>query len=131
MGSGRVRIGYFFDHPEGFPWDVLGLSRPYTGALHSYLIDAAMIFCSGAERALLQQRPTISELRRWAKAHPDSIFTSIVKACDDNQPTCRTSLARSVVSWLEYQPKFTKFMSERLNQLWRAGSISIPGEAHD
>lgn len=126
MGDVRVNIAYFFRNPEGFPWDALGLDRPYAAPLHSYLCKAAALFCDLKEKDILKQHPTLSELRRFA-TQSGGIFANIVKICDSyNDTACRFAKAKILVNWLDYQPEFKIYMQKRLDTLHRQGLISIP-----
>lgn len=126
MGKLSINIEYFFDHPDGFPWDVLGLSRPYSGPLHGYLCDAAMLFVEAIERDLLAQRPALFEIGKFANIH-HGIFENIYEYCRINgNIQCRFSKAELVVNWLHSQRNFKDYMQKRLDSLWRQGLISIP-----
>lgn len=120
----QVNVSYFFRNPDGFPWDILGLSRPYIGPLHSYMCDAALFFCSHEERPILEQRPAFFELQKLAKEY-SGIFESIVNSCSQTTE-CRITKARILVSWLSSQPEFVKVMQSKLDSMWRQGLISIP-----
>jgi len=126
MASQTVNIQYFFRNPNGFPWDVLKLSRPYSGPLHSYLCEAAYLFCDIKLRPFLEQRCTMRELERFNDGE-SGLINDIIQFCKNNPDvTCRFTKERLVIEWLNNQHAFLTFMQKRLDSLYRQGLLSLP-----
>ena len=123
MNKDQVRIDYFFDHPESFPWDILNLSRPYYAPVHAYICAAARLICSPNERHLLQDA-SLRELIRFSEVSP--MAGEIAKFCQGNGTDCRHEKAKLVCTWMRYTPTFRAYMQQLLDNLYRRGVISIP-----
>lgn len=124
MKKGVVKIDYFFEHPVGFPWDILGLSRPNYAPLHAYLCAAASLCCRPEERHFLESA-TVRELIRFSEVSPAA--ADIAKFClTAGNPTCRFAKARLVIEWMRHSVAFREHMQQQFDSMYRQGLISLP-----
>lgn len=124
MKKGAVNIDYFFNHPDGFPWDVLGLSRPYYGPVHSYVCAAASLICNPEERRFLRDA-TLRELIRFSEVSP--MAAEVAKFCQGlGTVNCRHEKAKLVISWMRHSQRFREYMQTLLDGLYRQDLISVP-----
>ena len=126
-----IRIEYFFENPECFPWDHLKIARPGVGPLHVYLLRSSSVFYREPDCIYLNSDPSWSELYRFGKEY-GGIFADIHKYCNGiDQISCRHNKGYFLVKWLARQMGFRKYMQLRLDTLNREGLFDLPTEVFE
>jgi hypothetical protein len=128
-GNPIVDLDYFFESPERFPWDYMGIPYPGCGSLSSCLSRAAATFCNPVEAAMIKTA-TYSELKRMSQIEGAETIRSIVQFLDShNDPGTQRGKAKLIMIWLDGTYTFTEMMQEKLDKAYVSKVISIPRDA--
>lgn len=122
MEESTVYIDYYF-RSDRFPWDILGLTVPRVGNVHSNLC-VVMANYDSPQAYFLRSRPTLRELKRFAEEEGGTaadIYTYSNRFSDSEQ-----SLEKLVLNFLEGNAEFTKMFQKRMNVLWADKRIYVP-----
>lgn len=127
MPDGLVNIDPFFKSKFKFPWDFMGLTLPCAGSCHSYIASAVSPFYPEPIRVILNGKPAMFEMRRFAKLADGNIFNEIVTFCDRVESD-RDSVATKVLNFLSAHKGFRDALQIKIDAAYRQGTVSIPSE---
>lgn len=121
---------YFFYDESRFPWNVMELSRPSYGPVHSYLASILWKFAKKAdERQFLRSGPTMRELLRFSKLNEDANVSMYIIRYVDGIGDEKMSAAYLTLRGLYGFKPYVQSVKIRLEQLYRRGQISVPALA--
>ena len=126
---GKVRIRPLLDDPLRFPWDIMDLTYPVAGPVHSYICYALAKYQPEKQRSFLMGKPALFELRKFAGKYEGSLAKDIIDYVDDiEEGYVFRSTARWVLGFLVTDQEFIADFQSRIDRLYLAGLISIPEE---
>lgn len=128
-----LRIDYLFQDYRRFPWDVLGLTVPKAGPLHSYLCSILADFAPEDWRYFMRGLPSMRELNRAARLlqGSGSVITDIqvyTESHSNLRLSERVDVAQEVLDFLSRHKEFRAHTQKTLDRLWRQGLICVPRE---
>jgi hypothetical protein len=122
----RVKIDYFFNDPNRFPWGIFGIDYPGAGPLLCYIGRAALLVCDQREVSMLRS-PTYFELERFSQIDyavtVQSIYTFMTAVGD---PCTTQGKAEALLEWLRLNSKFRKMFQQQLDSMYLNKVILLP-----
>lgn len=126
-----LRIDHLFDDYRRFPWDVLGLSVPKAGPVHSYLTSILAPWGDDLYKEFMRALPSWREVQRAALASESQVLTEIVSYCSRLyalRPSERTDVAQEVLDFLFRHGDFRRYVQKTLDRLYLQGLISVSAD---
>lgn len=128
-----LKIDYLFQNYRRFPWDVLGLTVPKAGPLHSYLCSILADFASDEWREFMRGLPSMRELNRAARLlHGSGHVIVDIQLYTESHSTLmlseRVDVAQEVLDFLSRHKGYRAHAQKTLDRLWRQGLICVPRE---
>lgn len=126
--SELLKIDHLFDDHTRFPWDVVGLTVPKIGSVHSYLCSTLAPWAEPAFQDFMRNTPSRRELARAAKA-AGGVIADIFNYCEviyELPQSERVDTAHEVLGFLARHRGFRDHVQKTLDRLWRQGLISVP-----
>ena len=80
----KIRVEYYLDDYQKFPWDIMDLSVPMAGSVMNYLCFAISKYGADPEhKTFYTGYPTTGELISHAQTYKCQLSLSIVSYCQD------------------------------------------------
>ena len=127
----QINIQYFLNDESKFPWEIMELSRPSYGSVWGYIAEiAAKYLCEYQDARFYSGRPSLTEIRKRAKSEKDLLAPQIVSFMDRvNSNSEGKNVAYWVLEFLKERSVFVEKFQERIEQLYRNKTISVPKAA--
>ena len=128
-----LKIDHLFEDYRRFPWDVLGLTVPKAGPLHSYLCSILADFAPPDDwRGFMKGLPSMRELNRAARLlHGSGHVIVDIQLYTESHSSLRLServdVAQEVLDFLSRHKEYRAHAQKTLDRLWRQGLICVPG----
>lgn len=125
MPKSIIRVQYFFDNPEEFPWNIIDLSYPLYGPPHCYMLRAfknmygsKLVGYSSLDMAVFSR---IEKL-----ASEDMVLNKLVRHCEMYEEGEFSTKNAAVVAYLSNFDEFKDYLEQKLLRYYTQGLIELP-----
>jgi hypothetical protein len=124
-----LKTDYLFSSYRRFPWDILGLTVPKVGPVHSYLTSILAPWGEDSYREFMRGSPSWREVQRAARVSGSQVLVDIASYCSqlyELRPSDRADVAQEVLNFLFRNSDFRLYVQKTLDRLYLQDLILVP-----